>query len=143
MDRDWIASFSIRVRNGACIIILDKKYNIANSSCHFGSYGSIWTSLSPKIYYMDLSWGPYNIFLVTDRSIYCHMSLSAMNYLLCICSFSVQLIAFTKFKLQVQRDITRDSFSFNWVLTSRIMNINIAWVSYGSSHILIDRNNAT
>jgi hypothetical protein len=29
-------------------IILDKKYNIANSSCHFGSYGSIWTGPSPK-----------------------------------------------------------------------------------------------
>jgi hypothetical protein len=29
------ASFSIRFRNGTCIIILDKKYNIANSSCHF------------------------------------------------------------------------------------------------------------
>ena len=40
------------------------------------------------------------------------MTLSAMNYLLCICSFSVQLIAFAKFKLHVQRDITRDSFSF-------------------------------
>ena len=61
-------------RPGTCII-LDKKYNIANSSCHFGSYGSIWTGLSPKKYYMDLrSFGPYtcNIFLVTDRSIYCH-----------------------------------------------------------------------
>ena len=34
-------------------------------------------------YYMDLrSFGPYNIFLVTDWSIYCHMTLSAMNYLL-------------------------------------------------------------
>jgi len=61
MDREWTASFSIRFRNGTCIIILDKKYNIASSSCHFGSY---------------------NIFLVTDRSIYCHMTLSAMNYLL-------------------------------------------------------------
>ena len=39
MDRDWTASFSIRFRNDTCIIILDKKYNIANSSCHFGSYG--------------------------------------------------------------------------------------------------------
>jgi hypothetical protein len=87
-------------RPGTCII-LDKKYNIANSSCHFGSYGSIWTGPSPKKYYMDLgsfglyniflvmdrsiychSFGPYNIFLVTDRSIYCHMTLSAMNYLL-------------------------------------------------------------
>ena len=64
-------------------IILDKKYNIANSSCHFGSYGSIWTGPSPKKYYMDLrSFSPYNIFWVTDRSIYCHMTLSAMNYLL-------------------------------------------------------------
>jgi hypothetical protein len=68
---------------GTCII-LDKKYNIANSSCHFGSYGSIWTGPSPKQYDMDLrSFGPYNIILVTDRSIYCHMTLSAMNYLLC------------------------------------------------------------
>jgi hypothetical protein len=50
MDRDWTASFSIRFRNGTCIIILDKKYNITNSSCHFGSYGSIWTGPSPKKY---------------------------------------------------------------------------------------------
>ena len=35
--------FSYMDRPGTCIIILDKKYNIANSSCHFGSYGSIWT----------------------------------------------------------------------------------------------------
>jgi len=36
-----------------------------------------------KNYYMDLrSFGPYNISLVTDRSLYCHMTLSAMNYLL-------------------------------------------------------------
>ena len=48
MDRDWTASFSIRFRNGTCIIILDKMYNIANSSCHFGSHGSIWTGPSPK-----------------------------------------------------------------------------------------------
>ena len=48
-------------RPGTCII-LDKKYNIANSSCHFGSYGSIWTGPSPKKYYMDLrSFGPNNI----------------------------------------------------------------------------------
>ena len=33
---------------GPAIIILDKKYNIANSSCHFESYGSIWTGPSPK-----------------------------------------------------------------------------------------------
>ena len=69
-------------RPGTCII-LDKKNNIANSSCHFGSYGSIQTGPSPKKYYMDFrSFGPYNMFLVTDRSIYCHMTLSAMNYLL-------------------------------------------------------------
>ena len=91
MYRDWTASFSIRFRNGTCIIILDKKYNIANSSCHFRSYGSIWTGPSSKQYYMDRSfWGPYNIFMVTDRSIYCHMTLSAMNYLL----FSLQFITF-------------------------------------------------
>jgi hypothetical protein len=35
-------------RPGTCIIILDKQYNLANSSCHFGSYGSIWTGTSPK-----------------------------------------------------------------------------------------------
>ena len=83
MEQDWTASFSIRFRNSTCIIILDKKYNIANSSCHFESYGSIWTGPSPKKYYMGRSfWGPYNIFLVTYRFIYCHMTLSAMNYLL-------------------------------------------------------------
>ena len=76
MERDWTASFSIRFRNGPCIIILDKKYNIANSSCHFGS-----------------SFGPYNIFLVTDRSIYCHMTLSAMNYLLYILFFKFSKVS--------------------------------------------------
>jgi hypothetical protein len=62
--------------------ILTGQY-IANSSWHWGSYGSIWTGPSPNKYYMDRSfWGPYNIFLVTDRSIYCHMTRSDMNYLL-------------------------------------------------------------
>jgi hypothetical protein len=42
----------------------------------------IWTS--------EASYGPqklrsYNIFLVTYRSIYCHMTLSAKNYLLFVC----------------------------------------------------------
>ena len=32
---------------GTCII-LDKKYNIANSSCHFGPYGSIEYILLPN-----------------------------------------------------------------------------------------------
>jgi hypothetical protein len=81
---DCLVFDSVRFLNGTCIICLDKKYNIANSSCHFGSYGSIWTGPSPKKYYMDLrSFGPYNIILVTDRSIYFHMTLSAMNYLVC------------------------------------------------------------
>ena len=52
------------------------------------AYGSIWTGPSPKKYHMDYmdlrSFGQYNIVLVTDRSIYCHMTLSAMNYLLYI-----------------------------------------------------------
>jgi hypothetical protein len=43
--------------------------HIANSLCHCGSYDRSF-------------WGPYNIFLVTDRSIYCHMTRSVMNYLL-------------------------------------------------------------
>ena len=46
--------FSYMDRPGTCIIILDQKYNIANSSCHFGSYGSIWTGPSPITYYMGL-----------------------------------------------------------------------------------------
>jgi hypothetical protein len=46
-----------------------------NSSWHWGSYGNIWTGPSRKKYYMDRSfWGPYNICLVTNRSIYCHMT---------------------------------------------------------------------
>jgi hypothetical protein len=58
MDRDWTASFSIRFRNGTCI--LDKKSNIANSSCHFGSYGSIWTS-EASVHIIFFCWrtGPY------------------------------------------------------------------------------------
>jgi hypothetical protein len=47
------------------------------------AYGSIWAGPSPKKYYMDRSFrGPYNISLVTDRSIYWHMTRSDMNYLL-------------------------------------------------------------
>jgi hypothetical protein len=39
-------------------------------------------SITKKILYEpQLRFGPYNIFLVTDRCIYCHMTLSAMNYL--------------------------------------------------------------
>jgi hypothetical protein len=84
--RIWISHYlSIWTGQVPALLFLDKKYNIANSSCHFGSYGSIWTGPSPKKYYMDLrSFGPYNIFLVTDRSLYCHMTLCAMNYLLYI-----------------------------------------------------------
>ena len=83
MNRDWTASFSIRFRNGTCIIILDKKYNIANSSCHFGSYGSIWNGRSPKKYYNDLrSFGPFTICLVTGRSIYCLRSFGPYNIVL-------------------------------------------------------------
>jgi hypothetical protein len=87
MDREWTASFSIRFRSGTCIIILDKKYNIANSSRHFGSYMAVYGPVrpSPKKYHMDLrSFDPYNICLVTDRSKHYHMTLSAMNYLLFI-----------------------------------------------------------
>ena len=43
--------------------------------------------------------GPYNIFLVTDRSIYCHITLSAMNYLLYNAIFNtiivIQLLVIT------------------------------------------------
>jgi hypothetical protein len=53
-------------------IILDKKYNIANSSCHFGSYRSIWTGPSPKKYYMDLSWTGHqkNIIWTSEASVH-------------------------------------------------------------------------
>jgi hypothetical protein len=45
-------------RPGTCFI-LDKKYKIANSSCHFGSYGSIWRSVTKKILYgPKLLYGP-------------------------------------------------------------------------------------
>ena len=86
MDRDWTASFSIRFRNGTCIIILDKKYNIENSSCHFGSYGSIWTVPSPQ----KILYGPqklrsiYYFFCDGPVHILPYDPLSAMNYLLYI-----------------------------------------------------------
>jgi hypothetical protein len=54
---------------------------LQNLKGHMAVYGPvrhqkniIWTS--------EASVHPYNIFLVMDRSIYCHMTLSAMNYLL-------------------------------------------------------------
>ena len=112
MDRDWTASFSIRFRNGTCIIILDKKkYNIANSSCHFGSYGSIWT-------------GPYNICLVTGRSIYCHMTLSAMNYLLFslqFITFKASIFGFLLFPFVLYFHIVKKN---NWLLRFYVYTIN-------------------
>ena len=51
-------------------IILDKKYNIANCSCHFRSYGSIWTGPSPKKYYMDISCASVHIILFGDGSVH-------------------------------------------------------------------------
>ena len=95
-------------RPGTCIIILDKKYNIANSSCHFGSYGSIWTGPSPNKYYMDLrSSGSYNISLVTDRYIYCHMTLSAIHYLLYVTSVHTTSSGFP---------VDRNNFLNDWFL---------------------------
>ena len=35
--------FGIWTGQVPALIFLDKKYNIANSSCHFGSHSSIWT----------------------------------------------------------------------------------------------------
>jgi len=54
---------------------------------HFWPNGSLWTGLSRQKYYVDLSYGlqlrfgPYNELGVTNRSINCHLTLSAMNYL--------------------------------------------------------------
>jgi hypothetical protein len=61
-------------------------------------------SVTKKIFFWwRTSWGTYNIFLVTDRSIYCHMTLSAMNYLLYsssnfqgYCDTTSQIVLFTK-----------------------------------------------
>jgi hypothetical protein len=50
---------------------------------------NIFSVTDRSIYCHMTSYGPYNIWLVTDRSIYCHMTLSAMNYLLYILLISV------------------------------------------------------
>ena len=73
-------------RPGTCIIILDKKYNIANSSCHFGSYGSIWTGPSPK----KILYGPR------------HMTLSAMNYV----NKQSETVPFSRSNIHVYRHVT-------------------------------------
>jgi hypothetical protein len=64
-----VNKISMYILPGTCII-LDKKYNIANSSCHFRSYGSIWTGPSPKKYYMDLRSFPqcHELFAIYSRS---------------------------------------------------------------------------
>jgi hypothetical protein len=92
MDRDWTASFSIRFRNGTCIIILDKKYNIANSSCHFGSYGSIygpvrhqnniiWTSeASVHIIFFWWRTGPYTAIWPSVPWTICYIMISKTVY---------------------------------------------------------------
>ena len=43
-------------------------------------YGPV--RLQKNIIWIEASDGPYNNFLVTDRSIYCYMTRSDMNYLL-------------------------------------------------------------
>ena len=72
------AGYYFRIWTGQVPALSIKKYNIANSSSHFGSYGR--------------SFGPYNSFLVTDRSIYCHMTLSSMNYLLYINNYYLEKV---------------------------------------------------
>jgi hypothetical protein len=46
----------------------------------FTVYGPV--RLQKNIIWIEASDGPYNNFLVTDQSIYCHMTRSDMNYLL-------------------------------------------------------------
>ena len=53
-------------------------------------------SVTKQILYGNF--GPYNIFLVTERSIYCHMTLSAMNYLLYSMSYTFQQYVKLSFK---------------------------------------------
>ena len=113
---------------------LDKKYNIANSSCHFGLYGSIWTGSSPKKYYMDLrSFGPYNMFLVTDRSIYCHMTHSAMNYLLYMSCMYVMIFIIPLYniykEIRLVKTIPRDIYQ-NIVFPSQQHRISLSTISY-------------
>jgi hypothetical protein len=129
MDRDWIASFLIRFRNGTCIIILDKMYNIANSSCHFGSYGSIRTGPSPNKYYMDLSFGPYNICLVTDRFIYCHMHEAKIRYF----EMKNQHLLLILQKLLVR--ICRSDYLFNASFSSRYFSYDMFIPPYNRSFL--------
>jgi hypothetical protein len=87
-----------------------------------------------KKYYMDrrkLNFGPYNIFLVTDRSIYCHMTLRAMNYLLYICGrvFQVRLFSsYCFFTIQglVQQNEKKPvrSFSFTFRYMQHVISQN-------------------
>ena len=55
------------------------------TSGHMAVYGPV---RNQKILYTS---GPCNIFLVTDRSIYSHMTFSAMNYLLYICQTQISI----------------------------------------------------
>jgi hypothetical protein len=83
------------------IILTGPGQYIANSSWHWGSYGSIWTGpytaiwpsvpwticyiiLFKIVYGPQVRFGPYNILWATSRSINCHMAPSTMNYLLII-----------------------------------------------------------
>ena len=78
-------------RPGACII-LDKKYKIANSSCHFGSYGSIyrpvrhqknsiWTSeTSVHIIFFWRRTGPYTAIWPSMSWTICYIYIERILY---------------------------------------------------------------
>jgi hypothetical protein len=98
----------------------------------------------PKKYYMDLrSFGPYTIFFVTDRSIYCHMTLSAMNYLLYIYHqyISVKILQWVRIRTysvsgheSIWRNITKPKCNLN-------IQINDGSIENNSEqHIIIESN---
>ena len=63
---------------GIRIFFLQKNHNYSKQ---FMSLRDIWQYMNRSV---TKKIRPYNIYLVTDRSIYCHMTLSVMNYWLYI-----------------------------------------------------------
>jgi hypothetical protein len=81
----------------------------------FGPYNIFWVT-DRFIYCHMTSFGPYNIFLVTDLSIYCHMTLSAMNYLLYMLSSVCCLLNVFVYKLLILNHLFLDIFCMHYLL---------------------------
>jgi hypothetical protein len=101
-------------RPGTCIIILDKKYNIANSSCHFRSYGSIWT-------------GPYTAIWPSVPWTICYIYTCIYWFFRPIFPNQVSTSLFVNVNLQWNQ---KKMHQWKWFLLGYCIFISVPWLSW-------------